>query len=65
MGNDCKLISGVAVPPRWRRMRLTLSLAEKHTGIGVINERVDVVPLKVSGLRPLKQLCLKVSSQDV
>jgi len=35
---------------RWRRMRLTLSLAEKHTGIGVINERVDVVPLKVSGL---------------
>lgn len=50
MGNDCKLISGVAVPPRWRRMRLTLSLAEKHTGIGVINERVDVVPLKVSGL---------------
>lgn len=35
---------------RWRRMRLTLSLAEKHTGISVIKERVDVVPLKVSGL---------------
>lgn len=29
---------------------LDISLAEKHTGIGVINERVAVVSLRASGL---------------